>query len=67
MKAGPSMGIPIIHNLYRSPLTASMPFFKATNSAPKTEVSMVGCHFEYQINGTEFKKTKKPVHERLIN
>jgi hypothetical protein len=61
------MGIPIIHNLYQSPLTAYMLFFKATNSAPRTEVSTVGCCFEYQINGAEFKKTKKPVRERLIN
>jgi hypothetical protein len=41
--------------------------FMATNLAPSTEASTVGCHFENQISGAELRRTKKPVRKRLIN
>jgi hypothetical protein len=37
--AWPSMGIPIILNLYLSPLIISIPVFSAMNSDPNVEVS----------------------------
>ena len=40
------MGIPSIHNLYHNPLNDFTLIFIATNSAPNTEVSIVGCFFE---------------------
>ncbi|KAK1740815.1 hypothetical protein QTG54_008910 [Skeletonema marinoi] len=40
---GPLIGIPIIRSLYLKPRAASIPLFIATNSAPKTELSTVGC------------------------
>ena len=38
----PDMGHPIILSLYLRPLSALMPCFITTNSAPKTDVSTIG-------------------------
>ena len=66
MYDGPVKVIPIIRTVYLSPLSVSIPCFMATNSAPKTEVSMVTCFFDIQIIGDKFQKIKKPVRERLV-
>ena len=55
---GPDKGTPIIQSLYHKPRKASMPIFIATNSAPTTDVLMVGCLFENQIIGYLFRKMK---------
>ena len=53
--AGPSMGTPIICNLYRSDLINSIPVFNATNSEPNVDVSTVRWDLEYQIMGDLFR------------
>jgi len=67
MYDGPVKGMPIIRTLYLSPLSVSTPCFIATNSAPKTEVSMVDCFFEIQIIGAKLQKIKNPVRERRVD
>jgi hypothetical protein len=66
-EAGPSTGTPIMRDSCLRPLAISIPFFTATNSAPKTEVSTVGCLLENHVSGAEFKNAKQPVRERLTN
>ena len=63
MYEGPAIPTPIMRNLYRSPLKDSIPIFIATNSAPKTEVSIVACCFENHCTSAVFIKTKKPERE----
>ncbi len=46
MSEGLSIGTPIMLNLYRSPQSFLMPYFMATNSAPKMDVLIVACFFE---------------------
>jgi hypothetical protein len=58
MNDGPDKGTPIIRNLYQSPLRLSIPFFIATNSAPKTLVLIVGWRFENQTTGAMLRKIK---------
>jgi len=59
-------GIPIIRTLYLSPFSVSIPCFIATNSAQKTEVSVVACFFEIQIIGDKLQKIKKLVREHRV-
>jgi hypothetical protein len=56
MYVGPDKGIPIIRILYLSPLSNLIPCFMATNSAPKTEVSIVACCFDSQMIGAKLQK-----------
>ena len=60
------MGTPIIWSLYLSPLSVLIPCFIATNSAPKTEVSRVGCFLESQIISNKLQYIRKPVRERQV-
>ena len=53
------MEILIIISLYLKPLSASMPCFMATNSAPKTVISSVDCFFENHCNNMAFTFIKK--------
>ena len=59
MYDGPVKGMPIMRTLYLSPLSVSTPCFIATNSAPKTEVSMVDCFFEIQIIGDKLTRRSR--------
>jgi hypothetical protein len=43
------MGTPIMRSLYLVPHSAFTPNFTATNSAPKTDDSIVGCFCESQF------------------
>jgi hypothetical protein len=61
IKEGPVNGIPIMQNLYQSPHS-----FIATNSAPKTEVSMVACFLETKSIRAILQKMRKPVQEHLV-
>jgi hypothetical protein len=63
---GPDKGIPIIQILYLSPLSILIPCFMATNSAPKTEVSIVACCFDSQMIGARLQKMINPVREPLV-
>jgi hypothetical protein len=44
----------------------SIPCFMATNSAPKTEVSMVACFLETQSIKAILQKIRKPMRECLV-
>jgi hypothetical protein len=59
-------GIPIIQILYLSPLSVSIPCFMATNSAQKTEVSIVAYCFDGQMIGAKLQKMINPVWERRV-
>jgi hypothetical protein len=48
---GPSIVIPIIHNLYLNPRLASELVFIAENSEPKLTPSIEPCFFVYQSIG----------------
>jgi len=61
--AGPSNGIPNIHNLYLSASIISVAILRATNSEPKVNVSSIFCRFENQIMGTLLRKIEIPVCE----
>ena len=67
MKEGPDKDTPIMRNLHRSPRRFSIPFFIATNSAPKNDVSTVGWRFENQTTGAIFNKIKSPVRKRRVS
>ena len=56
-----------MQSLYRSPLSLSMLCFIATNSAPKTEVSIVACRLEIQLIRAILIKIKMPVQERQVS
>ena len=66
MYVGPVSGTPIMRSLYLMPLSASTPVFIATNSAPKTEPSMVACFLLNQSISAVFKNMKYPVRYRLV-
>ena len=66
MYVGPVSGTLIMRSLYLMPLSASTPFFIATESAPKTEPSMVACFLLNQSISAVFKNIKYPVHDRLF-
>jgi hypothetical protein len=55
---GHETSTPIICSLYLNPLTGSIPFFKATNSAPKTDDSIVGCLLDYHV-------IKAPLNDKI--
>jgi hypothetical protein len=61
IKEGPVNEIPIMQSLYQSPHSFSIPFFIATNLAPKTEVSMVASFLETQSIKAILHKIRKPV------
>ena len=65
-KEGPEIGTPIIGSLYRIPGNVSTPCFIATNSALKTEVSIVGCCLDIHVITAELRNVKNPVRERLV-
>ena len=67
MYGGPVRGMPSIRTLYLGPLIILIPCFMATNSAPKTEVSIVACFFDTHIKVAELQKIKKPVKECLVS
>ena len=56
-----------MQSLYRSHFSLSMSFFIATNSAPKTEVSIVACHLEIQLIRAILRNIKMPVREHLVS
>ena len=64
--SGPRQRDPIIQILYLSPLSVSIPCFMATNSAPKTEVSIVACCFDSQMTGAKLQKMINPVQEHQV-
>ncbi len=49
------------------PHSASMPNFMATNSALKTDDSIVGCFCESQLISDMFKKIRNPVCKRHVD
>ncbi len=61
------MGTPIMQSLYLMPHSASTPNFMATNSAPKTDDSIIGCFCESQSINNMFKKIRNPVPERCVD
>jgi hypothetical protein len=48
------------------PHSASTPNFMATNSAPKTDDSIVGCFYESQVISNMFKKIRNPVRNCCV-
>jgi hypothetical protein len=63
MYVGPALGTPIMRSLYQMPRSASTPNFMATNSAPKSDDSIVGCFCESNLMRDMFKKIENPVCE----
>ena len=61
---GPSIGTPIILNLYLMPSFISVALFSATNSLPKPLLSMMFCCLEYQVIGAPFRKNIIPLVEQ---
>ena len=56
-----------MRSLHRSPLSLSIPCLIATNSAPKTEVSIVACPLDIQSIRAILIKIKMPVQERQVS
>ena len=63
---GKSTEMPIILSLYLKPLMCSQQSFIAMNSAPKDDVSIEVCFFEYQYIGALFKYIRNPVLDLLV-
>lgn len=63
---GPRIGTPIMRSLYRNDSFCSMAILSATNSLPKTELSIVFCRLENQEIGAPLIKNIIPVVERLV-
>ena len=63
---GMSTAMPIILSLYLKPRIYSQQSFIAMNSAPKEEVSIEVCFFEYHYIGALFKYIKNPVLDLLV-
>ena len=61
MHEGSNKVTPIIRNLYWSPQRVSIPFLVATNLAPKTPISVVGCRFENYTTGSKLREINNPV------
>lgn len=62
----PLIGIPNICNLYHNASFISTAIFKAMNSDPKVDDSIVFCHFEYHLIGPLLIKKMIPVVECLV-
>jgi hypothetical protein len=56
--AGPSIGMPNIHSLYRKDSNISTSMCMAINSDPKVDDSTVFCALEYQIMGAQIEINK---------
>jgi len=62
----PSIGTPIIHNLYLNSTMSSIAILSATNSAPYVDVSTVFCLFGYHLIGVSLTKNRIPVTDLLV-
>ena len=63
---GPSIGIPIIQNLYHNACIISVAIFAAINSDPKVDVLTVFCHLEYHIIGARHTNNNTPVCDHRV-
>jgi len=64
--AGPSIGIPNVHNLYLIASNISTIICIAMNSEPKVEDSTVDWALENQVMGAQLRKIIIPVCEHLV-
>jgi hypothetical protein len=62
----PSIGTPIIHNLYCRAAFISNGIFIAINSEPKVDDMMVFCGFKYQRIGAPLIKIRIPVVDHHV-
>ena len=66
MYEAPDRGMPHILNFYQVASMVSTLAFMATNSAPKTETSMVDYFLEHQLINDMFIEIMKPVLDILV-